>query len=395
MLLVGLTGGIAAGKSTVARRLAQHGAVVIDADAVAREVVEPGSAGLAAVVEAFGPEVLDARGRLDRPALGKIIFGSPERRATLNALVHPRVATRTAELIRAAPPDAVIVHDVPLLVENRMGAGYHLVIVVSVPEDERVRRLVSERGMTDADAWERVRAQASDAQRHAAADVWLENTGSRADLLAEIDHLWESRIAPFADNLLAGRLVRRPDDLQLVPPDPSWGAQAQRLSARVARAAGTLGRGVVHVGSTAVPGLLAKDVIDLQLGVASLDDSDAAAQALAGAGFPRADGEWCDNPKPPDLDPALWIKRFHGSADPGRIVHLHVRVVGSPGWRYALLFRDWLRADPEARDSYATEKRRLAASGLSSQAYAEAKEPWFDVALPQARAWADRVAWRP
>jgi dephospho-CoA kinase len=395
VLLVGLTGGIGAGKSTVARHLARLGAVVIDADVVAREVLEPGSDGLAAVVAAFGPDIVDDQGRLNRPVLGRIVFDSPDLRATLNALVHPRVAARTAELIRAAAPAAIVVHDVPLLVENRMGPRYHLVLVVAVPEEERVRRLVTERGMTGADAWARVRSQASDAQRRAAADVWLENTGDRDDLLAAIDRLWAERIGPYADNLLAHRVVSRPERLQLSPPDPSWQAQGERLTARVAHAAGGLGRGVAHVGSTAVPGLPAKDVIDLQLGVATLDDADAAAPALAAAGFPRAEGEWFDNPKAPDLEPARWVKRFHGSADPGRVVHLHVRVVGSPGWHYALLFRDWLRADAAALQAYAAHKRQLAAYGMNATAYAAAKEPWFDLVLTQARAWADRTGWRP
>ena len=394
MLTVGLTGGIGAGKSTVARRLVQRGALLIDADVIAREVVEPGSAGLAAVVEAFGHDVLDPEGRLDRPVLGKLIFGSAQRRAALNAIVHPRVAARTAELIAATPPDAIVVNDVPLLVENRMGAAYHLVVVVAVPADERVRRLVHERGMAESDARARVQSQASDDQRRAAADVWLDNTGTPTDLAAQVDRLWEGRIAPYADNLRARRRALRPTQLRLADPDPSWEQQGERLAARVARAAGALGRGVQHVGSTAVPGLLAKDVIDLQLGVASLADADAAAEALADAGFPRADGQWTDTPKPPDLDPALWVKRFHGSADPGRIAHLHVRVVGSPGWRYALLFRDWLRSEPGAAAAYATEKRRLAALGMSTQAYAEAKEPWFNLILPQARAWAARTGWR-
>ena len=395
MLRVGLTGGIGAGKSTVARRLAERGAVVIDADHVAREVVEPGSEGLAAVVEAFGAEVLDKDGRLDRPALGRLIFGSADLRARLNALVHPRVAARTAELVQAAPRHAVVVHDVPLLVENRMGAGYHLVIVVAVPERERVRRLVVERGMTEADAWARVRSQASDEERRAAADVWLDNMGSRADLLTAVDDLWERRITLYADNLRVQRPVRWPDAVYLAPPDPTWVQQGQRLAARVARAAGTLGHGVAHVGSTAVPGLWARDVIDLQLGVASLDDADAAAEALADAGFPREAGEWFDTPKPPDLDPAHWVKRLHGSADPGRPVHLHVRVVGSPGWRYALLFRDWLRAEPQARADYAAHRQHLTGAGLSTQAYALVKEPWFDEAWPRAQAWADHAGWRP
>jgi len=167
MLRVGLTGGIGSGKSTVAGRLAEHGAVLIDADRIAREVVAPGSDGLAEVVTAFGDSVLAPDGSLDRPTLAAIVFADDEARAQLNAIVHPRIGARTAALTAAAAPDAVIVHDVPLLVENRLAPMYHLVIVVDAPIEQRVRRLVRDRGMNEADVLARIAAQADEPRRRA------------------------------------------------------------------------------------------------------------------------------------------------------------------------------------------------------------------------------------
>jgi dephospho-CoA kinase len=148
---------------------------------------------------------------------------------------------------------------------------------------------------------------------------------------------------------------------------------------------------VEHVGSTAVPGLVAKDAIDLQVGVRALADADGAdvVRRLGEAGFPRVGDVHEDHAK----DGGTWPKRFHGGCDPGRVVHVHVRVVGSAGWRWALLFRDWLRADPAAREEYAAEKLRIAASGVGTSAYAEAKEPWFDAVHDRAETWAARTGW--
>ena len=143
MLIVGLTGGIGAGKSAVAARLAAHGALVIDSDRLAREVVQPGTGGLAEVVAAFGPDVLTADGSLDRPALGRRVFGDEAARRRLESIVHPRVRARTAELVAAAPPDAVVVNDVPLLVEAGLAGAYQVVIVVLADEAVRVDRLVA------------------------------------------------------------------------------------------------------------------------------------------------------------------------------------------------------------------------------------------------------------
>jgi dephospho-CoA kinase len=197
MVRIGLTGGIGAGKSTVAGRLRDLGATIIDADRLAREVVEPGTAGLAAVVQEFGPQVLLPDGRLDRPGLGRIVFGDAEQLARLNAILHPLIGARTQELIEGAPADAVLVHDIPLLVENGLAGGFQLVIVVHAPESERIRRLVEDRGMTEEEAVSRIRSQASDEERRTVADVWIDNSGTRAATLAQVDDCWRDRIEPL------------------------------------------------------------------------------------------------------------------------------------------------------------------------------------------------------
>jgi dephospho-CoA kinase len=194
---IGLTGGIGSGKSTVARRFAELGALVIDADALAREVVEPGTDGLAAVVAEFGEQVLDGDGRLDRPALAQLVFGDEAARGRLNAIVHPRVRARAAELIAAAPPGTVVVQDVPLLVETGQADTYDLVVVVEAPEELRVRRLARDRGMSADEVRARMAAQASDEQRRAVADVVLVNDGTPDDLRAKVDQLWRSRVSPW------------------------------------------------------------------------------------------------------------------------------------------------------------------------------------------------------
>jgi dephospho-CoA kinase len=193
---IGLTGGIGSGKSTVARRFAELGALVIDADALAREVVEPGTDGLAAVVAEFGEQVLDESGRLDRPALARVVFDDETARRRLNAIVHPRVRARAAELIAAAPPGTVVVQDVPLLVETGQAGGYDLVVVVEAPAELRVQRLGRDRGMPAGQARARMAAQASDEQRRAVADVLLVNDGTPDDLRAKVDQLWRSRVSP-------------------------------------------------------------------------------------------------------------------------------------------------------------------------------------------------------
>jgi dephospho-CoA kinase len=187
-VLVGLSGGIGSGKSTVARGLAARGAIVVDADAIARQAVEPGQPGFEAVVSRFGPQIVGADGRIDRPALARLVFADPAARADLNAIVHPRVAAETQRRVSEAPPDSIVVLDVPLLVEAAR-SGYDLVVIVEAPEAVRLERLV-ERGMDPDDARRRMAAQASDAERRRVADVVLDNSGSPEDLEGQIDALW-------------------------------------------------------------------------------------------------------------------------------------------------------------------------------------------------------------
>lgn len=206
MQRIGLTGGIAAGKSVASRRLAACGAVVVDHDLLAREAVAPGSAGLAAVVAQFGPDVLDASGALDRPALAAVVFADPAARARLDAVVHPvvrRLAAEREAAAAAADPGAVVVHDIPLLVETGQADRFHLVVVVHAPAVLRVERLVRLRGMSRRDAEARVAAQARDEERLAAADVVLDGTGGDGDLERQVDDLW-ARLAAERDAQVAG-----------------------------------------------------------------------------------------------------------------------------------------------------------------------------------------------
>jgi dephospho-CoA kinase len=186
----GLTGGIASGKSEVGRRLVGLGAVLIDADAVAREVVAPGTPGLAEIVQAFGPGILGPDGALDRPKLGEIVFADGALREKLNAIVHPLVSERMLEKERLAPPGSVVVHDVPLLAENGLAGLYDVVIVVDVPVTVQLERLTRLRGMPAAQAQARIDAQASRGQRLAIADIVIDNSGSLADLDRQVPRLW-------------------------------------------------------------------------------------------------------------------------------------------------------------------------------------------------------------
>ncbi|MFI2510328.1 dephospho-CoA kinase [Streptomyces sp. NPDC018972] len=194
MLKVGLTGGIGAGKSEVSRLLVECGAVLIDADRIAREVVEPGTPGLAAVVDAFGPEVLTADGRLDRPKLGSIVFADPERLAVLNSIVHPLVGARSRELEGAAAEDDVVVHDVPLLTENGLAPLYDLVIVVDASPETQLDRLVGRRGMTAEDARARMAAQATREQRREIADIVIDNDVPLDELEQRVKDVWSGLV---------------------------------------------------------------------------------------------------------------------------------------------------------------------------------------------------------
>lgn len=399
---IGLTGGIGSGKSTVSKLLAEHGAVIVDADLIAREVVEPGTPGLQAIRAEFGDAVIRADGSLDRPALGAIVFADAARRRALEAITHPLIEARTAQLFDAAGPDVVVVHDMPLLVELGQTDRYQLMLIVDVPEPIRLKRLVEQRGMSEADARARIAAQATDEQRRRAADVLLDNSGSPDDLATAVDALWRDRIQPYAQNLADDRPVRRPDRVTIAEPDPRWQEQGARLAARLRHqfaAAGLAPMPVHHIGSTAVPGLAAKPVLDLQVQVPDLGTADTASfrAALHAAGMVGLRPNQ-DEPKPWAPDPQLWRKRYANGADPALVTHLHIRPAGGPAAQIAVQFRDWLRADAAERDAYAAMKRETArahpgGSAQTKQDYVQAKEPWFDQALPRARDWALRTGW--
>ena len=277
VLRVGLSGGIGSGKSAVSSLLRERGAVVVDADALAREVVAPGTPGLDAVVAAFGDGLVLPDGSLDRPALGRRVFADAAARRQLEGIVHPLVGQRTGELIAAAPPDAVVVHDVPLLVEKAMGAAYHLVVIVGAPVDTRMARLTALRGMPEDDARARIAAQADDDARRAAADVWLDNSGDLGALAAQVDGLWRDRLVPYEENLRLRRPAARPGT---VPDDP---AADERLAARLALVTG------------GTPRRVATGEFEL-----TVPGPDGVSDLLADAGLPKIGG------------------RLYGSADPGR-----------------------------------------------------------------------------
>ncbi len=395
MLRVGLTGGIGAGKSTVASRLAEHGALLIDADAIAREVVEPGTPGLAAIVAEFGEDVLADDGSLDRAALAERVFNDEAARGRLNGIIHPLIGERTAELFAGAAEDAIVVHDVPLLVENHLAPSYHLVLIVDAPVDVRVRRLAESRGMPESDARARIAAQADEQQRRAVADVWLDNSGLPDAIRAEVDALWSERLVPFEANVRHRRPA--PWRRELMEHDPAWPEQARRALDRVRMVAGERAVRADHIGATAVPDLPARDVIDLQLTVRTTDDVDALGPVLTDAGFPPA-----VSPVPDAVSPVPGAV-FHGGADPGRPVSLRVLADDHPAARRALLLRDWLRADADARAEYARIKREHTASGTSepttaateNTGYAQAKQTWLDDVTAKAERWAAESGWTP
>lgn len=297
-LWIGLTGGIGSGKSTVSEALADCGAVIIDADQLARAVVEPGTPGLEAVTQRFGHGILTPDGALDRPALGRVVFGDPGARRDLEGITHPLISARTRELIEAAPEGSIVVHDVPLLVEVGYAPRYHLVVIVGASRTTRLERLVTLRGMDRGDAEQRIDAQATDEQRRAVADVWLANEGSVADLQAAARSLYAERLVPFLANLERG--------VGLVTHEVPGAQEVERLTARLG-----------HVLGEDLGGPLELDpgtdtlLVPLAAGVTT----GAVAGELAAAGFPP-------------VDPGR-----HASADPGRPVVLTVREhsVGADG----------------------------------------------------------------
>jgi dephospho-CoA kinase len=404
MLRIGLTGGIGAGKSALSATFAECGGIIVDGDVISREVVQPGTEGLKSLVEAFGEDILQPDGSLDRPALAAKAFRDDEARKKLNGIVHPLVGKRREEIIASVPADSVVVEDIPLLVESGMAPMFPLVVVVHADVEVRLRRLVEQRGMPEDDARARIAAQADDEQRHAVADIWLDNSGSQAELVERAREVWNHRIVPFAHNLAQHHVVRVP--AHVVPADPTWPDQARRIVARLNTACGHKALRVDHIGSTAVPEFDAKDVIDIQVTVESLAVADELAEALLSAGYPRIPGIGQDEAKGDARstvsdydhsdDPALWRKRIHGSADPGRPTNVHVRVNGWPNQQFALLFVDWLAANPQERAGYLAVKGAAEESTEGDTAvYAEAKEPWFAEAYRRAWEWADFTGWRP
>jgi dephospho-CoA kinase len=190
MTLIGLTGGIGSGKSTIARRLADHGAVIIDADHVAREVVEPGTPALAQIVATFGPHILTQEGSLNRGALGEIVFSDPRKRQLLNDIVHPAVRERTAVLFAQSPQDCIVVYDVPLLVETSNEYRFDAIIVASAPETVRIERLMEHRGMLESEAAARIESQAPEEERLKIANHVIDTSGDISHTYAQVDALW-------------------------------------------------------------------------------------------------------------------------------------------------------------------------------------------------------------
>lgn len=379
--MVGLTGGIGSGKSVVAGRLAAHGAVVVDSDRIAREVVAPGTDGLREVAATFGERVLRADGSLDREALGEVVFGDAEARARLEGIIHPRVRARSAQLTAEAAPETVVVNDVPLLVEVGLAPTYHLVVVVAADEELRVRRLVRDRGMTPEQARRRIEAQTGDEQRRAAADVLLVNDGSLDELHARVDALWRDRLLPYERNLRQRRAAPPPEPGTGAPGGPAGvaGTTADDPAARFARVAARLrhalrpaepsiapldGAGTTTAPAGGAPGdsapaggagtggALAAEgrtpggpvaggagaggagaggavaggaaaTLGVRLTVAAQDDLDALAERLAAAGFPPASAEGSSSTRGGPGEPVGGHRR-HASADPGNPVELLV-----------------------------------------------------------------------
>ena len=357
MLTVAVTGGIGSGKSTVSAALADLGAVVVDSDRLAREVVAPGTPGLATVTEAFGPTVLATDGSLDRAALAAIVFRDAEARHRLEAITHPLVRAAFRQARDAAGPGAIVVNDIPLVRTVADAAQFHLVLTVAADEEVRVARLI-DRGLSEDDARARMRAQLSDDERRPLTDVWLHNGGDEADLRRIVRTVWTERLVPFQDNLLAGRPAARAGSSGAVPGGPS---PLPLLCARVSAATGGLpcapdaagGLPRVWDATGGLPGEW--DVTgagpSLRVEVPDLGTADALAPALARAGFPRVPE---DGPAAASGDRRVRAgdsggtgggdgagngaraphpgraERIHAGADPGSPVTVHLAIVSPP-----------------------------------------------------------------
>lgn len=317
MLRIGLTGGIGAGKSTASRLLERLGARIIDADALAREVVEPGRPALAELVDAFGQGILTDAGELDRPALAALAFATREDTARLNGIMHPAIGRLTQERFAEHADAAVVVHDVPLLVENGGSANYHLCLLVDAAAETRLERLTQSRGMDRADAQRRIDAQATDAQRYAACDLILDNNGAPQALEEAVSEAWETRLAPFAENLRAGVPARQPSGGEssmgesAVESAVGWHRESAehasaRIGARLRRAAGEGAE--VEVGT---------DVRLATIRVAEAGRIDAVTEAVAAAGYPPADEDATSS-----ADGGV---RVLASADPGCPMRVEIR----------------------------------------------------------------------
>jgi len=312
MLLLGLTGGIGAGKSTLTAKLAHLGAMVVDADQIAREVVAPGTPGLDRIVADFGASVLGPEGDLDRPALARVVFSDPVGLRRLEAITHPLIAATTAERIAAAPPGAIVVHDMPLIVEKGSAARHHLVIVVHTEESERLRRLVELRGMSEEDARARIDAQADDEARRAVADVWIDNTGAPEAALGRVEQCWIRRFVPYTENLRLRRPAPLPGEPNAAVPggvlslDPPDAAEIARVRARIDAVVGPRVADLHRTGDTTGP------VLDLELVTEAAEDVEDLRGPLTAKGLIPVEGA---------PDGALLCI----SADPGRPVRLSVR----------------------------------------------------------------------
>jgi dephospho-CoA kinase len=265
-----------------------------------------------------------------------------------------------------------------------MAPMFPLVVVVHADEETRVERLIK-RGMDEADARARIAAQAPEEQRRAIADVLLDNSGSPGELVQRARDVWYHRVLPLAHNIRTRQVVRAP--AELVAYRPEWADEARRIINRLQMACGAKALRIDHIGSTAVPGMDAKDVVDIQVTVESLDVADELIVALTDVGYPRIEGITADVAH--DGDASLWRKRIHGAADPGRPANIHLRVDGWPNQRFALMFVDWLKTNPGVREHYLSAKR----TALSEPDYVAAKEPWFLDAYWRARGWAEATGW--